>query len=118
MKKSSIWVWCFPQMLLGLLVRIVTRAEKADGYYIWDRRDGLSLGEYVFVPRGAGERFIKHEQGHTVQSRRLGWLYLLVIGLPSIIWAGCFGEYRRKHGISYYSFYTEAWADKLGGVDR
>jgi hypothetical protein len=42
----------------------------------------------------------------------------LVIGLPSIIWASFFGEFRRKRNISYYSFYPEKWADHLGGVDK
>lgn len=117
-RRAFVWVWCFPQMALGALLCKIIKAEKADGYYIWKSINGLSLGEYIFAPKGAGEKFLKHERGHTIQSYILGWFYLLVIGLPSIIWAGCFGEYRRKNGVSYYSFYTERWADKLGGVDR
>ncbi|WP_237558582.1 hypothetical protein, partial [Cellulomonas carbonis] len=58
-----------------------------------------------------------HERGHVKQSIYLGWLYLPVIGVPSIIWAGL-----RRLGLfagrSYYSFYTESWADRLGGVKR
>ena len=59
----------------------------------------------------------KHEYGHYQQSLRLGWLWIFVIGIPSLIWAGCFQKYRRKNKISYYSFYTEKWANKLGGVE-
>ena len=66
----------------------------------------------------AGENTKNHEYGHTIQSNFLGPLFLIIIGLPSIIWAGCFDRYRRKHNISYYQFYTEKWADALGGVKR
>ena len=64
------------------------------------------------------QQYCAHEFGHTLQSQKLGWLYLFIIGIPSIIWAGCFEGYRKKHNISYYTFYTEQWADRLGGVKR
>lgn len=88
------------------------------GYYTWKFKSGISLGEYIIVPKGSNEMYIRHEMGHTKQSYILGWFYLLVIGIPSIVWNSCFRRYRRDHNISYYSFYTEAWADRLGGVDR
>ena len=50
-----------------------------------------------------------------MQSRMLGWLYLFVIGIPSILWAAWWNEGQNR---SYYSFYTERWADRLGGVER
>ena len=62
------------------------------------------------------ERVLKHESGHQVQSFILGPLYLLVIGLPSIVWNVCFRKYRAKYQISYYDFYTEKWANQLGGI--
>ena len=105
-------------MFLGKVIAKVTRAERFDGFYIWDHNRGLSLGEYIFIPEGVGETYLKHEQGHTKQSYILGWFYLFIIGIPSIVWAGCFNGYRRKHNVSYYAFYTERWADKLGGVNR
>ena len=117
--KLLLWVWCFPQMLAGLIVKVVTRAENKGSYYTYGiKRGSLSLGSYIFLcPQHDGNtRVLKHEYGHTRQSLYLGWLYLLVIGLPSIIWAGCLKQYRRKHNVSYYAFYTERWADKLGGV--
>lgn len=104
-------------MLLGFLIAKITRAKKDNGVYRWSY-NGLSLGTYIFVPMRAGEKTIKHEKGHTIQSYILGWLYLFVIGIPSIIWNACFEQYRKKNGIDYYSFYTEKWADKLGGVKR
>lgn len=47
----------------------------------------------------------------------LGPLYLLIIGLPSFLWASLkrAGLFR---GRDYYSFYTEKWADRLAGIER
>ena len=121
MKRLLLWIWCFPQMLVGYLVKIFTKARKVDNYYEYDVPFGsISLGEYVFIcPAHYDDGdTLKHEYGHTLQSRYLGWLYLPVIAIPSIVWAGCFDWLRRKRGISYYSFYTEKWADELGGVKR
>lgn len=121
MKTILTWIWCFPQMFLGFLVRIFTKAQNCGEYYEFDIEGGsLSLGTYIFIcpaHYGDGDTLL-HEQGHTKQSYILGWLYLLVIGLPSLIWANCFEKYRQKHNISYFSFYTEKWADKLSGIDR
>lgn len=121
MTKLLLWIWCFPQQLAGWLVKVITKARKVGDHYEYDVKCGsLSLGEYVFLCPGhyGDEQVLKHEKGHSVQSRYLGWLFLFVIAIPSFIWAGCFGDYRKKHNISYYSFYTEKWADKLGGVKR
>lgn len=116
-------IWQFPQNIIGYIVLKVTRNTHIRDYgcakvYGWLRKDGISLGKYIFVPLFADEDYIKHEYGHSIQSKYLGWLYLLVIGLPSLIWAGCFKAYRKKHNVSYYDFYTEKLADKLGGVER
>lgn len=115
------WIWCFPQMLVGFLVKLITKAEKHTDYYRFKIQFGsVSLGEYIFLcPDHCDDATVlRHEQGHRTQSRMLGLLYLPLIGIPSIIWAGCFGWYRNKHKVSYYSFYTEKWADKLGGIER
>lgn len=121
MKTLLTWIWCFPQMLAGFIVKLLTKARKRGEYYEFDIESGsLSLGTYIFIcpaHYGDGDTLL-HEQGHTKQSYILGWLYLLVIGLPSLIWATCFEKYRQKHNISYYSLYTEKWADKLSGIDR
>lgn len=117
------YIWQLPQNLAGCIARKIFRAgfrctHEDANVYIWNRRDGVSLGKYIFVPVWADEKYIKHEYGHTIQSKYLGWLYIFVIAIPSITWAGCFDKYREKHNVSYYSFYTEKWADKLGGVER
>lgn len=76
----------------------------------------ISLGCFIFVAN-ISDNLIMHEYGHTIQSLILGPLYILVIGIPSFIWASCFRKYRLKKKISYYSMYTEKWANKLGKVD-
>ena len=120
-KSLFVWIWCFPQMLAGLILKIVTRAYNAgDHYRFFVKFGSVSLGEYVFLcpAHWDDEKVLKHEKGHTKQSYMLGWLYLPFAFLPSFIWAGCFGWYRKKHNVSYYDFWTEKWADKLGGVIR
>lgn len=67
---------------------------------------------------GQADDLLRHEYGHTIQSMILGPLFLLVIGLPSIIWAGLFAGYRQKHKVSYYAFYTERWADRISKIER
>lgn len=121
METLLLWIWCFPQMFAGLMLKKFTKARKVDDHYEYNIRFGsISLGEFIFLcPSHYNDRtVIHHEYGHTIQSRYLGWFYLFIIGIPSIIWAGCFKQFRKKHNISYYSFYTEKWADKLGGVSR
>lgn len=127
MKKIAeilLYAWQLPQNLLGLLLVLILQPEEAydmDGcrlYYATRMRGGISLGRYVIVRSwmkdytGNTER---HELGHAKQSRMLGWFYLFVIGIPSILWAAWWNEGRNR---DYYSFYTERWADHLGGVNR
>ena len=130
LKKIARSIWEFPQNALGFIVKTVCEAtpytiHNEATVYTWDIPGGMSLGRYIFVPfkrikptEFHAAQMIKHEYGHTIQSKYLGWFYLLVIGLPSLLWAWCFDSYRTRTGKSYYSFYTEKWADKLGEVER
>ena len=123
-KNIILYLWQLPQNLIGLLLVQILRPEEAydmDGcrlYYATRMRGGISLGRYVIVRSwmkdytGNTER---HELGHAKQSRMLGWFYLFVIGIPSLLWAAWWNEGRKR---DYYSFYTERWADHLGGVNR
>lgn len=134
MKKTLLYIWQLPQNLLGLLVIKATRAElstlfvNGDQPYYRSRLDhcsfGVCLGEYIIF--GAYTASIigwKHEAGHRLQSRMLGPLYLLVVGLPSVarnIWDRIahrsWGVTRRANW--YYRGYPENWANRLGGVKR
>ncbi len=90
----------------------------------WTRDDGVSLGLFAFVPKRSSkdmyEHLIRHEYGHCCQSMILGPLYLPLIGLPSIIWniTPILNSYRHKNRIMYETFYTESWANRLGGTDQ
>lgn len=136
--KLRRWTWELPQSLLGaVLVLFYKKTElKVIEYndqivYIYDKfPGGISLGYYTLVDynrkdlnnnivRQSLKNSIKHESGHGVQSKYSGPLYLPFFGIPS----GCHNIIHRikryYHKASdYYSFFTESWADKLGGVVR
>lgn len=86
----------------------------------WKRPQSLSLGIFIFVSDKLEgrlrEEIIIHEYGHTVQSIILGPLYFPVIAIPSAVWCmtPALEKRRMKRGISYYSFYPERWANRLG----
>jgi hypothetical protein len=86
---------------------------------------GVSLGHFVlvstsdspFVP--VGEENADHEYGHAVQSRRLGPLYLPLVGVPSVARVGFAVAHRILLGrrwAGYYRGYPESEADRLGSV--
>ena len=115
-------LWTLPQQIIGFIGFLIFRKgyvftyRRARIIEVPNRYGSVSLGNFIFVNDSRNLELIKHEYGHTRQSYRLGWLYLLVIGLPSIIWAAFFEGFRAKYGISYYAFYTERWANVLGGA--
>lgn len=117
------WVWQLPQNLLGVsykkilkdnIIARVNTDNKEYKCYLKRSKGGVTLGKYIFISQDYRnkERVIKHESGHVKQSLILGPLYLLVIGIPSILWAGFIHNMLFKDK-SYYWFYTESWANKL-----
>lgn len=117
-KKLLLWLWCFPQNLFGFAVKCFTKAEKKGNHYRFHSKLGsVSLGEYIFLcpDHWRDITTLKHENGHRVQSRILGWLYIPVILIPSLIHAWRFDDADSK---KYYNFYTEKWADQIAGIDR
>lgn len=120
-----LYLWQLPQNLLGLVLlhlygphAVIASDDAGTRVYKSARMSGgISLGRYVIIGKyQCTQRTIAHELGHAVQSRMLGPLYLLAIGLPSILWAGLHEHIAPRK--SYYWFYTEKWADRLGGVRR
>lgn len=133
MRKVLLYLWQLPQNLLGLLVILFTGAKKtgSDYEYIASKFEpfGVSLGNYIiFGGAGGTADSYKHEYGHHKQSLYLGWLYLIIIGLPSLSgnlftrvwWAFSKKDFETADKILnyYYKQPWEAWADKLGGVIR
>ena len=121
LKDILLYAWQLPQNLLGLLMLAIVRPEDIYDYegeklcYSYKRmRGGISLGNFVYFRKPAYDRLLRHESGHCRQSRLLGPFYLIVIGLPSLLWALWWHPGRT---IPYSWFYTERWADRLGGVE-
>ena len=114
--------WGLPQTLVGALVCLVTptdeRRFRFHGAVVttWRLRRGLSLGPFVFIPPRSSRRLLVHEYGHTIQSLILGPASLPLMVVPSMVWAGLPALQRRRErrGTSYYSFFTERLADRLG----
>lgn len=126
------WSWGLVQNLAGFLCWLAVSAGGASvrryrcrGAVVteWPRYDSMAIGMFIFFGHWREEdrdRVLAHEFGHTIQSIILGPLYLPVIGLPSLLWAAvpAFSKLRRRKKLSYYSFYTEKWADRCGGVRK
>lgn len=120
------FTWGILQNIAGLVLflgcKILGRKSKMYKNAVatkWNNKYGsLSLGMFLFVTNDEDETLLAHEYGHSLQSIFLGPLWFFVIGIPSIIWAGCFDEYRKKNNVSYYRFYTERWSNELVGLDE
>ena len=132
--RALLMLWELPQNIIGALMFIFF-AVFSDSVILDDddslemyspmMRGAISLGifrVYAYKYLGNGARYVelvrKHEKGHRQQSKWLGPLYLIVIGLPSLIWATLHSSVRRLRTVDYFSFYTEKWADRLAGVKR
>lgn len=109
-------VWMLPQSLLGLLLAIFTRWRYIGycGGAFYFKRGGTSsvtLGHFILISEVAYNRLdtASHEYGHHINSRWSGWLYLLIIGLPSIIACATIHDHDK-----YVTIYPEKWAEKFG----
>lgn len=124
-KQIVLWIWQLPQNLVALVMLLILQGETRHRlgsirfYFLKIFPGGITLGEYIIVGTRQ-ELTVRHEFGHVLQSRYLGPLYLPVVGLCSLLHAwlngviGCCD----RHPEGYYHFYTEKWADRLGGVKR
>ena len=132
--KALLLIWELPQNIAGAFYFIIHGVfaktfiiDDGDSFEMYSdmQRGAVSLGVFrVYKSEYYGNtaQFVKltcmHEKGHRIQSKMLGPIYLIVIGLPSLIWATLHSTVRRLGAVDYYSFYTERWADRLGGVKR
>lgn len=120
-----LFIWQLPQNIIGIFF-LLYFLIMGDLHFISYKKfcwafsskymlGGISLGNFAYVSTYNSKKVavIKHEQeGHTVDSKIWGPLYLLVIGLPSLMWAQFYD--RNK---CYYSFYTERWANKHADLE-
>lgn len=127
--------WGFLQSFLGFLVFLTHLKDEHFSFHgaivtKWKNPSSVSLGMFVFVTERPyfaeklpqypeselNSRLLVHEYGHTVQSLILGPLYLIIMGIPSTLWGflPCCARKRSEKGISYFSFFTERWANRLG----
>lgn len=113
-------LWQLPQVLVGVCMLPFLGKLKLIGYknYCWifeaeHMSGGISLGCFIFLNKynALKKLIIMHELGHTKQSHMMGWLYLIIIGIPSILWA-----WLGNCNKCYYDFYTEASANRLMGL--
>lgn len=127
----SNWVWQLPQNLLGVLWKNIKKGSiiapisnntiesvGAKAYLI-KAGGAVTLGKYVFISHTYRDQgmIIKHECGHVKQSKMLGPLYLIVIGVPSILHAWLNDYIGCDEESGYSHFYTEKYADKLMGIN-
>ncbi len=129
MEKKSIFywivfvlltIWQLPQFIVSLVMmpfigklKIVRNGHYNICFIAKDMLGGISLGPFSFIsPTMAQDLYIAHEfDGHSVDSKIWGPLYLLVVGIPSLMNAA-FGFTK-----CYYDFYTERWANKHAGLE-
>ena len=128
--------WGILQTLLGLFNFLIHIKEKHYFYHgaiitEWENKSSVYLGLFVFITsepffydklkdeysmEELAQRLLVHEYGHTIQSLLLGPLYLIIIGIPSTLWGflPLLAKKRKEEGLSYFSFFTEKWANGLG----
>ena len=127
--------WGLPQTLLGLIVFLINIKNKHYLYHgaiITERNvpSSVSLGLFVFTTTNPMKdkrsenkipdeelsgRLLVHEYGHTIQSLIFGPLYLIIRGRPSPLWGFLpYFQNKRNNGVSYFSFFTEKFANYLG----
>lgn len=132
--RALLMLWELPQNIIGTLLfiffgvfsdSVIFDEDDTLEMYSPMMRGAISLGVFqIYADKYLGSRVKyvelvrKHEEGHRKQSKMLGPLYLIVVGLPSLIWATLHSTVGRLGAVDYYSFYTEKWADRLGGVKR
>ena len=130
------WTWGVLQSSLGLVNFMLHIRDKHYFYHgavitEWQDKSSVSLGMFVFVTsqpffydklkseytmEELSQRLLVHEYGHTIQSLILGPLYLILIGIPSTLWGflPSLNKKRKTERLSYFSFFTEKWANNLG----
>lgn len=112
-------IWQLPQFIVALVmlpflgdIKLIARRHFNFCFVGSNMVGGISLGPFAYVSkRLTADEPVAHElDGHTVQSKILGPLYLFVVGIPSILNA------MFDFTPCYYDFYTESWANRYAGL--
>ena len=125
MPRKFFILWELPQILPALILcaimrkRIIQTIDYKDSkvFFVKNFPGGISLSFMIFLSDIDlnNLRAIKHEHGHTIQSLWLGWFYLIIVGVPSIIRASIWNHYKLDEK-KYYEGFPENWADLLGNI--
>ena len=114
------WTWGFPQTFIGFIVYLCNLKKPHETYRgcivtRWNLHGSMGMGMFLFL--GCHDPKVRvHEYGHAIQSLIFGPLFLPIMGIPSFLWCNlpvCCKARRNKH-ISYYRFYPESTANRLG----
>jgi hypothetical protein len=115
--------WCIPQNLIGLILFLIHRKNGSYRFCgavvtAWKYEGCTSLGAFIFMNEDCfhHEQLLVHEYGHTIQNAVLGFLYIPIIVIPSVLWfwLPVLKRFRKRKKFSYYRFYTEKWANACG----
>ena len=118
-----LFLWQLPQNIVALLIMLFSKTDGVIAYRHYcfalktklpSKASGVSLGNFALISpdMASDEETVRHElDGHTVDSKIFGPLYLLVVGLPSVLHL-MFYDKRKTYG----DFYTERWADRHAGL--
>lgn len=115
-------IWQLPQLFVGFILSQFFRDHSEVSYENFTAmkcRTELwfcfTLGWFIFAPQCVNDDIMRHEVGHCIQSRYLGPLYLIVVGLTSVIlfWLK---KLLKKDSYWYHNHFPENWANKLGNV--
>ena len=120
-----LFLWQLPQNIIALCIKpffkeceLLSYDNYCYCYKIKGMAGGISLGSFSFISKYITDdpAIVAHEViGHGTQSHILGWLYLIVIGIPSFIWSKIYKSIGYKG--QYNIFYTEKWANKIAGLE-
>lgn len=117
-----LFIWQLPQNIVALIMmpflgkkKLISYKSKCFAYECSRMMGGISLGTFAFLSPSSAKSLesVAHEQdGHTMDSKIFGPLYLLVIGLPSILHA-----WLHTDCPCYYHFFTEKRANRFAGLE-
>ena len=132
--RALLMLWELPQNIIGAFLfvffgvfsdSVIFDEDDSLEMYSPMMRGAISLGVFqIYADKYLGSRVKYVElarklgEGNRKQSKMLGPLYIIVIGLPSLVWSALHSSVRRLGTVDYFSFYTERWADRLAGVKR